>query len=96
MVHFDENWDSHFGATSYCIDTVDIDTGMINKYAKYQEARERKKTEHQRCVTVSTAPSMKAHHQPIFGDIRNVSLPPLPSDNLIEFCLGQLITQKRL
>jgi putative transposase len=35
-------WGNHFWAKGYCIDTVGIDTEMIRKYVKYQEAAERK------------------------------------------------------
>ena len=35
-------WGNHFWAKGYCIDTVGIDTEMIRKYVKYQEAMERK------------------------------------------------------
>ncbi len=35
-------WGNHFWARGYCVDTVGLDAEMIRKYAKYQEAQERK------------------------------------------------------
>jgi putative transposase len=34
-------WGNHFWARGYCVDTVGLDTEMIRKYVKYQEAQER-------------------------------------------------------
>ncbi len=34
-------WGNHFWARGYCVDTVGLDEGMIRKYVKYQEQRER-------------------------------------------------------
>ena len=34
-------WGNHFWARGYCVDTVGLDTEMIRKYIKYQEAKER-------------------------------------------------------
>ena len=34
-------WGNHFWARGYCVDTVGLDTEMIRKYVKYQEAKER-------------------------------------------------------
>jgi putative transposase len=34
-------WGNHFWARGYCVDTVGLDTDMIRKYVKYQEAQER-------------------------------------------------------
>jgi putative transposase len=30
-------WGNHFWAEGYCVDTVNLDSEMIKKYAKYQE-----------------------------------------------------------
>ncbi len=35
-------WGNHFWARGYCVDTVGLDSEMIRKYVKYQEAKERK------------------------------------------------------
>ena len=35
-------WGNHFWARGYCVDTVGLDSEMIRKYVKYQEAQERK------------------------------------------------------
>jgi putative transposase len=32
-------WGNHFWAAGYCVDTVGIDSEMIQKYVKYQEKR---------------------------------------------------------
>ena len=32
-------WGNHFWAPGYCVDTVGLDTEMIQKYVKYQEKR---------------------------------------------------------
>lgn len=37
-------WGNHFWAKGYCIDTVGLDTEMIRKYVKYQEAKEKSET----------------------------------------------------
>ncbi len=34
-------WGNHFWTESYCVDTVGLDSEMIRKYVKYQEAKER-------------------------------------------------------
>jgi len=34
-------WGNHFWARGYCVDTVGLDSEMVRKYVKYQEARER-------------------------------------------------------
>ena len=34
-------WGNHFWARGYCVDTVGLDSEMIRKYIKYQEAKER-------------------------------------------------------
>ncbi len=34
-------WDNHFWARGYCVDTVGLDSEMVRKYAKYQEAKQR-------------------------------------------------------
>jgi putative transposase len=34
-------WGNHFWARGYCVDTVGLDTEMIRKYIRYQEAKER-------------------------------------------------------
>ena len=35
-------WGNHFWSRGYCVDTVGLDSEMIRKYVKYQEAKERK------------------------------------------------------
>lgn len=35
-------WGNHFWAKGYCVDTVGLDSEMIRKYVKYQEAQERR------------------------------------------------------
>ena len=35
-------WGNHFWARGYCVDTVGLDSEMIRKYVKYQEAQERR------------------------------------------------------
>ena len=35
-------WGNHFWARGYCVDTVGLDTEMIRKYIRYQEAKEKK------------------------------------------------------
>jgi putative transposase len=35
-------WGNHFWTEGYCVDTVSLDSEMIRKYVKYQEAQERK------------------------------------------------------
>ena len=35
-------WGNHFCSRGYCVDTVGLDSEMIRKYVKYQEAKERK------------------------------------------------------
>ena len=32
-------WGNHFWAKGYCVDTVGLDSDMIKKYVKYQEAK---------------------------------------------------------
>jgi putative transposase len=39
-------WGNHFWAKGYCVDTVGLDTEMVRKYVKYQEAQERKAEQH--------------------------------------------------
>ena len=34
-------WGNHFWSRGYCVDTVGLDSEMILKYVKYQEAKER-------------------------------------------------------
>jgi putative transposase len=34
-------WGNHFWTEGYCVDTVGLDSEMIRKYVKYQEAQER-------------------------------------------------------
>jgi len=34
-------WGNHFWARGYCVDTVGLDSEMVRKYVKYQEAKER-------------------------------------------------------
>jgi putative transposase len=34
-------WGNHFWARGYCVDTVGLDSEMVRKYIKYQEAKER-------------------------------------------------------
>ena len=41
-------WGNHFWSRGYCADTVGLDSEMIRKYVKYQEAKERKEEETQR------------------------------------------------
>ena len=41
-------WGNHFWSRGYCVDTVGLDSEMIRKYVKYQEAKERKEEEAQR------------------------------------------------
>jgi putative transposase len=41
-------WGNHFWSRGYCVDTVGLDSEMIRKYVKYQEAKERKEEESQR------------------------------------------------
>lgn len=35
-------WGNHFWAKGYCVDTVGLDSEMIRKYVKYQEAHEKR------------------------------------------------------
>jgi len=35
-------WGNHFWSKGYCVDTVGLDSEMIRKYVKYQEAKERR------------------------------------------------------
>ena len=35
-------WGNHFWARGYCVDTVGLDAEKIQKYVKYQEAKERR------------------------------------------------------
>ena len=35
-------WGNHFWTEGYCVDTVGLDSEMIRKYVKYQEAQERR------------------------------------------------------
>ena len=35
-------WGNHFWAKGYCVDTVGLDSEVIRKYVKYQEAQERR------------------------------------------------------
>ena len=35
-------WGNHFWTEGYCVDTVGLDSEMIIKYVKYQEAQERR------------------------------------------------------
>jgi putative transposase len=35
-------WGNHFWSRGYCADTVGLDSEMIRKYVKYQEAKERR------------------------------------------------------
>ncbi|MEJ2690459.1 MAG: IS200/IS605 family transposase [Deltaproteobacteria bacterium] len=39
-------WGNHFWAKGYCVDTVGLDTEMVRKYVKYQEAQERRAEQH--------------------------------------------------
>jgi putative transposase len=41
-------WGNRFLSTGYCVDTVGLDSEMIRKYVKYQEAKERKEEKSQR------------------------------------------------
>jgi len=41
-------WGNHFWSRGYCVDTVGLDSEMIRKYVKYQEAKERKEEQSQR------------------------------------------------
>lgn len=34
-------WGNHLWARGYCVDTVGLDSEMIRKYVKYQEAQEK-------------------------------------------------------
>jgi len=34
-------WGNHFWARGYCVDTVGLDSEMVRKYVKYQQAKER-------------------------------------------------------
>jgi len=34
-------WGNHFWAKGYCVDTVGLDAGMIRKYVRHQERKER-------------------------------------------------------
>ena len=34
-------WGNHFWARGYCVDTIGLDSEMVRKYIKYQEAKER-------------------------------------------------------
>src|SRR5512145_1749915 len=36
-------WGNHFWTEGYCVDTVGLDSDMVMKYVKYQDAQERKK-----------------------------------------------------
>ena len=35
-------WGNHFWSKGYCVDTVGLDSDMIQEYVKYQEAKERR------------------------------------------------------
>ena len=35
-------WGNHFWAKGYCVDTVGLDSEMIRKYVKHQEAKEKR------------------------------------------------------
>jgi len=35
-------WGNHFWSKGYCVDTVGLNSEMIRKYVRYQEARERR------------------------------------------------------
>ena len=41
-------WGNHFWSKGYCTDTVGLDSEMIRKYIKYQEAKERREEQQQR------------------------------------------------
>ena len=41
-------WGNHFWSKGYCADTVGLDSEMIRKYIKYQEAKERREEQQQR------------------------------------------------
>ena len=41
-------WGNHFWSKGYCVDTVGLDSEMIRKYVKYQEAKERREEQAQR------------------------------------------------
>ena len=43
-------WGNHFWTRGYCVDTVGLDSEMIRKYVKYQEAKERREEEKQRTL----------------------------------------------
>jgi putative transposase len=34
-------WGNHFWAKGYCVDTVGLDSEMVQKYVKFQEKKER-------------------------------------------------------
>ena len=38
-------WGNHFWTRGYCVETVGLDSEMIRKYVKYQEAKERRDEE---------------------------------------------------
>ena len=38
-------WGNHFWAKGYCVDTVGVDAGMIQKYVKYQQKQELRQQE---------------------------------------------------
>ena len=40
-------WGNHFWTRGYCVDTVGLDSEMIRKYVKYQEAKERREEQKQ-------------------------------------------------
>ena len=41
-------WGNHFWSRGYCVDTVGLDSEMIRKYVKYQEAKEREAEDRQK------------------------------------------------
>ena len=41
-------WGNHFWSRGYCVDTVGLDSEMIRKYVKYQEAKERREEQVQK------------------------------------------------
>jgi len=40
-------WGNHFWSRGYCVDTVGLDSEMIRKYIKYQEAKEQREEQKQ-------------------------------------------------
>jgi len=41
-------WGNHFWSKGYCVDTIGLDSEMIRKYVKYQEAKERREEQAQK------------------------------------------------